>query len=136
MADAVIAGATSEEVTGVDVRVLRAPEASADDVRWADAVVIGSPENFGYMSGLIKDFLERIYYVVLDETQGTPYALFVKGGHDGQGAITSIERILTGLRWKPMLPPVLVTGDLRDEDLERCHELGLTIAAGLDAGVF
>jgi multimeric flavodoxin WrbA len=136
MADAVIAGATSDEIDGVDVRVRRAPDAGADDVRWADAIVIGSPENFGYMSGLVKDFLERIYYVVLDETPGTPYALFVKGGHDGAGAITSIERILTGLRWKAVLPPVLVTGDLHDDDLERCHELGLTIAAGLDAGVF
>jgi multimeric flavodoxin WrbA len=136
MADAVIAGATSDEIDDVDVRVRRAPDADADDVRWCEAIVIGTPENFGYMSGLIKDFLERIYYAVLDETPGLPYALFVKGGHDGEGAIRSVERILTGLRWKAMLPPLLVTGDLHDADLERCHELGLTVAAGLEAGVF
>ena len=136
MADAVIAGATSDEIDDVEVRVRRAPDATADDVRWCEAIVLGTPENFGYMSGLIKDFLERIYYVVLDETPGLPYALFVKGGHDGEGAIRSVERIVTGLRWKQMLPPLLVTGDLADADLERCHELGLTVAAGLEAGVF
>ncbi len=136
MADAVIAGATSDEVDDVEVCVRRAPDATADDVRWSDAIVLGTPENFGYMSGLVKDFLERIYYAVLDETPGLPYALFVKGGHDGEGAIRSVERIVTGLRWKQMLPPLLVTGDLADADLERCHELGLTVAAGLEAGVF
>jgi multimeric flavodoxin WrbA len=136
MADAVIAGARSDEIDGVEVRVCRAADADADDVRWADAIVLGTPENFGYMSGLIKDFLERIYYAVLEETQGRPYALFVKGGHDGEGAIRSVERIVTGLKWRQALPPILVTGTLRDEDLEQCHELGLTIAAGLEAGVF
>jgi multimeric flavodoxin WrbA len=136
MADAVIAGATSDEIDDVEVRVHRAPDATAEDVRWCEAIVVGTPENFGYMSGLVKDFLERIYYVVLDETPGLPYALFVKGGHDGEGAIRSVERIITGLRWKQMLPPLLVTGDLAEADLERCHELGLTVAAGLEAGVF
>jgi len=136
MADAVVAGASSEEIDGVELRVVRAPDTAADDVRWCDAIVVGTPENFGYMSGLIKDFFERIYYELLDETQGLPYALFVKGGHDGEGAIRSIERIVAGLKWRAMLPPLLVTGDLADADLERCTELGLTVAAGLEAGVF
>jgi multimeric flavodoxin WrbA len=136
MADAVVAGASSEEIDGVELRVVRAPDGTADDVRWCDAIVVGTPENFGYMSGLIKDFFERIYYELLDETQGLPYALFVKGGHDGEGAIRSIERIVAGLKWRAMLPPLLVTGDLADADLERCTELGLTVAAGLEAGVF
>jgi multimeric flavodoxin WrbA len=136
MADAVIAGARSDEIDGVDVRVTRAPDAGADDIRWSDAVIIGTPENFGYMSGLIKDFLERIYYAVLDETPGLPYALFVKASTDGSGAVRSVERIVTGLRWKQTLPPLVVTGELSDTDLEQCTELGMTIAAGLEAGVF
>lgn len=136
LADAVVAGATADEIDDVEVRVKRAPDAGPDDVRWCNAIVIGSPENFGYMSGLVKDFLERIFYVVLDETPGLPYALFVKGGNDGAGAVRSIERIITGLRWKQALPPVVVTGDVGADDLARCHELGITIAAGLEAGVF
>jgi len=136
LADAVIAGATNEEIEGVELRVKRAFDADADDVRWCDAIILGTPENFGYMSGALKDFFERMYYVVIDETPGLPYALFVKGGHDGEGAVRSVERILTGLKWRAALPPLLVTGDLHDDDLERAHELGLTIAAGLEAGVF
>jgi multimeric flavodoxin WrbA len=136
LADAVSAGAMSDDIDGVEVRVKRAFDADADDVRWCDAIVLGTPENFGYMSGALKDFLERIYYVLIDETPGLPYALFVKGGHDGDGAVRSVERILTGLKWRAALPPLLVTGDLADEHLEQARELGLTIAAGLEAGIF
>ena len=67
---------------------------------------------------------------------GLPYALFVKAGSDGEGAVRSVERILTGLKWRAALPPLLVTRDLHDDDLERAHELGITMAAGLEAGVF
>ncbi|MDQ1384805.1 MAG: hypothetical protein QOG65_2184 [Actinomycetota bacterium] len=136
LADAVIAGATSEEIDDVDVRVRRAFDATADDVRWCDGIVLGTPENFGYMSGALKDFFERIYYDVLEETRGLPYTLFVKGGHDGEGAIRSVEKITTGLAWKSALAPVLVVGAIDDAAVERCHELGITFAAGLEAGVF
>jgi multimeric flavodoxin WrbA len=136
MADAVIAGATSDDVEAVEVRVRNAFDADADDLRWAEALILGTPENFGYMSGALKDFFDRTYYSVINETQGLPYALFIKAGSDGDGALRSIERLVTGLKWKAALPPLVVTGELTDEDLERCHELGLTLAAGLEAGVF
>jgi multimeric flavodoxin WrbA len=136
LADAVIAGASSGDVEGVEVRVRRAFDATADDVRWCDALLLGTPENFGYMSGAVKDFFERIFYVLNEDTAGLPYGLFVKGGHDGEGAIRSVERIVAGLKWKAVMPPLLVVGDLDDAALERAHELGLTLAAGLDAGIF
>jgi multimeric flavodoxin WrbA len=136
LADAAITGATSDEIDEVEVRVKKAFDATIDDVRWCNGIILGTPENFGYMSGALKDFFERIYYTLLDETRGLPYALFVKGGHDGEGAIRSVERIVTGLAWKAVLAPVLVVGDLDDAALERCHELGITFAAGLEAGVF
>ena len=136
MADAVIAGATSDDVEAVDVRVRNAFDADADDLRWAEALILGTPENFGYMSGALKDFFDRTYYSVINETQGLPYALFIKAGSDGEGALRSIERLVTGLKWKAVLPPLIVTGELTDDDLERCHELGLTLAAGLEAEVF
>jgi multimeric flavodoxin WrbA len=136
LADAVIAGATSDEIDDVEVRVRRAFDATSDDVRWCEGIVLGTPENFGYMSGALKDFFERIYYDLLEETRGLPYALFVKGGHDGEGAIRSVEKIATGLAWKSALAPVLVVGTIDEAAVERCHELGITFAAGLEAGVF
>jgi multimeric flavodoxin WrbA len=136
MTDAFVAGATDPAIEDVEVRVRHAADADADDVRWCDAIAIGTPENFGYMSGLIKDFLERIYYVCLDETVGLPYVLYVKASTDGQGAVTSIERILTGLRWKAVQPPFTVVGDVTDDDLAHCTELGMTLAAALEAGIY
>ena len=131
-----VAGATSDDVEGVDVIVKRAFDADADDVRASDAVVLGTPENFGYMSGALKDFLERIYYVLVDETPGYPYALYVKASTDGSGAVRSVERIVAGLKWRAVLPPLVVTGSIEDPHLEAAHELGLTLAAGLEAGIF
>ena len=136
MTGAVVAGATSEDIDGVDVVVKRAFDADADDVRACDAIVLGTPENFGYMSGALKDFLERIYYEVVDETQGRPYALYVKASTDGSGAVRSVERIVAGLKWRAALPPLVVTGALDDDHVTAARELGLTLAAGLEAGIF
>jgi multimeric flavodoxin WrbA len=136
MTDAVVAGANDDAIEGVEVRVQRAFDTTVDDVRDCDAIVLGTPENFGYMSGALKDFFERVYYPLLDETPGLPYALFVKASTDGDGAVRSVERIVAGLRWKLVMPPIVVVGDLKPGDLEQCQELGATIAAGLEAGMF
>ena len=136
MTDAVAAGANDDAIEGVDVRVQPAFDTTVEHVRACDAIVLGTPENFGYMAGAIKDFFERIYYPLLDETPGLPYALFVKASTDGDGAVNSVERIVAGLRWKLVIPPVVVVGELGPDDLERCHELGATVAAGLEAGMF
>jgi multimeric flavodoxin WrbA len=136
MTDAVVAGANDDAIENVDVRVQRAFDTTVDDVRACNGIVLGTPENFGYMAGAIKDLFERIYYPLLEETPGLPYALFVKASTDGDGAVRSVERIVAGLRWKLVVPPVVVVGDLGPGDLERCQELGATIAAGLDAGMF
>ncbi len=136
MADAVIAGANSDEVDGVTVRVRPALEADADDLLWCDGFILGTPENFGYMSGALKYFLDRVYYECIDKIDGKPYALFVRAGNDGTGAISSVNRILTGLNVRQVQEPVLIAGDFDESRLGECEELGLTLAAGLEAGVF
>jgi multimeric flavodoxin WrbA len=136
MTRAVVAGANDDAIEGVEVRVQRAFDTTVDDVRACNGIVLGTPENFGYMAGAIKDFFERIYYPLLEETQGLPYGLFVKASTDGDGAVRSVERIVAGLRWKLVVPPVVVAGDLGPAHLEQCQELGATIAAGLEAGMF
>lgn len=136
MADAVIRGATSPDVDGVEVRAKRALDADATDLLWADAFILGTPENFGYMSGAMKYFLDRVYYECIDKVSARPYALFVRAGNDGSGAISSLRRILTGLAVKEVQDPVLIAGDFDPARLAECEELGLTMAAGLEAGVF
>lgn len=136
MLDAVLRGARAPEIEGVECVVRPALEATVEEVLDADGYLLGTPENFGYMSGALKMFFERIYYPCLDHTQGRPYSLFIRAGNDGHGALTSIERIVTGLRWQCVIPPVIIRGEFEPARLADCETLGETMAAGLEAGVF
>ncbi|HZU71693.1 MAG TPA: flavodoxin [Acidimicrobiales bacterium] len=136
LAEAVVGAAGEVGGTGVEVRALSPFEAEADDVASAQGIVLGTPANFGYMSGALKDFFERIYHPCLDRTVGLPYCLFVKGDTDADGAVTSVQRIVAGLRWHQVLAPLVVVGPLTEDDLARAAEMGATMAAGLEADIF
>ena len=91
MVRAVLDGARSPDVEGVDTRHVVPLEANADDVFQADAIILGTPENLGYMSGALKDFFDRIYEPCLEKTEGRPYALFVRAGTDGTGTQRAVK---------------------------------------------
>ena len=120
----------------VEVRTLRAGDAGLDDLLWADGLLVGSPENFGYLSGAVKDFLDRTYYPAEGKTIGLPYALLVSAGNDGSGAVRALERIATGYQWRRISEPLVHKGELDDEALVAARELGQTLAAGIAFGVF
>ena len=136
MAEAVVRGARNDDVDNVEVRARTALDADADDLLWCDAFILGTPENFGYMSGAMKYFLDRAFYPCEGKIDGKPYALFIRAGTDGSGAVSSIRRILAGLSVREVQEPLMMIGEFDDECLGRCEELGLTIAAGLEAGVY
>ena len=139
LVDAFVEGtrlAQQEEPGAVDVEVMGCFDAEADHVLGAAALALATPANFGYMSGAMKDFFERIYHPCLEETVGRPYVLMVKGDTDTSGAIASVEKIVAGLQWKAVLPTLSVIGDITDSDLESATEMGATLAAGLAAGIF
>ncbi len=136
MAEAALRGARNPAIAGVECIVRDALEAAPDDVRAAHGILLGTPENFGYMSGALKMFFERIYHPCLEHTQSMPYGVFIRAGNDGRGALASIERIVTGLRWRRVAEPVIVAGEFDPARLAACEELGQTLAAGLEAGVF
>ena len=136
MTDAVMRGAANADADGLQLLHRPALEAGPGDVRQADGLILGTTENFGYMSGAMKDFFDRIYYPCLDFTESLPYALFIRAGNDGLGAQSSIERIVAGLRWKKVQEPLICRGDWDGEFPRQCEELGMTMAAGLTAGIF
>ena len=136
MADAVFRGTQQQVVDGVETRLLRASVAGVEDLLWADAVIFGTPENFGYMSGAMKDFFDRVFYPCEGKMEATPYAMFIGTGNDGTLAATGLRRIANGLAFKEIQPPVIAVGVLTDEHLEACEMLGTTVAAGLELGVF
>jgi hypothetical protein len=136
--DAALAG-IADAGTALEVRSLPAPEADGDDVDGAAAAILLTPENFGMVSGLVKDFLERIYpwfEEVPNRRPGLPYLLVSKGASDGTGAVRDVTRILTGLRWREVLPPTVIAGALTDDHLAAVQEQAATLAIGVDTGVF
>ena len=134
--DAVERGARDLGAEGLTVRCLSPFEAGPQEVLNAQAVVLGTTENLGYMSGALKDFFDRTYYGVLEEKQGMPCALYIRAGLDGTGTRRGVESILTGLRWKPVAEPLILKGDWREDFIGQAEELGQLVAAGLEAGVF
>ena len=135
MVDAVKSG-VAEFADEVELRAKRALDADIDDLLWAHGLLIGTPEHFGYMSGAVKDFMDRTFYPAEGKVIGLPYALFISAGNDGSGAANSIERIALGYQWKKIAEPLIVRGELNDAALHRCRECGQTMAAGLAVGVF
>jgi multimeric flavodoxin WrbA len=131
MLEAAASGARTDEVEGVEVVIRPALTAAAADVLEADAYLLGTPANIGYMSGALKHFFDGIYYPCLEATKRRPYGLYVHGGMDTTGAVRAVESITTGLQWRPIRPPVTVTGPPAKPDLAACWELGALLAAEL-----
>lgn len=146
MAEAAAGAARGED--GVEVSLQQAHATQPADVLAADGYLFVTPENLASMSGLMKDFFDRVYYPVLDRLNGRPYAVLICAGSDGSGAVRQIERIATGLRLKAVAPPLIVITHAQTPeailapkhigpaDLSRCAEIGAALAAGLAAGVF
>ncbi len=146
MAEAAARGAAQDG--GVEIRLLRAGDAVAEDVLRADGYVFVTPENLASMAGMMKDFFDRTYYAALDRIAGHPYATLVCAGSDGANAVRQVERICTGWRLKPVCEPVIVCTHAQTpeailapktigfRELRRCEEVGAALAAGLSLGVF
>src|SRR5258708_1152393 len=121
-------GALSE--TGIEVRVVAPLQAGPDDVLEAQAVILGTTENLGYMSGALKDFFDRSYNPLLEKTQGLPYALYIRAGSDATGTRRGVETITTGLRWRARQEPLLSQRPWQQLFLRQCEQLGAAIGAG------
>lgn len=136
LVEAVLRGAASPDIENVLTRWVAPLQASPDDVLQADAIILGTTENLGYMSGALKDFFDRCYYPVLEEKQGLPCALYIRAGMDGTGTRRAVESIVTGLRWNWARDPLVLRGEWQPRFVEDTEELGLYMAAGLDSGIF
>jgi multimeric flavodoxin WrbA len=146
MAEAAAAGARSEPATKVLLKT--AVQAGPEDLLAADGCLFATPENLATMAGLMKDFFDRCYYPALGRIEGRPYAAMVCAGSDGSGAARQIERICSGWRLKAVAPALIVCTHAQTPEailapkiidaaqLQRCHQLGAAMAAGLALGVY
>ena len=136
MAEAAYAGSQDDEVTATEVRKLLCQDAGPEDLLWCDGLLLGTPENFGYMSGGMKDFLDRTFYPVEGKILSLPYAVFISAGNDGSGALRAIRRIANGYPFKEIQEPIIARGGVTDEHLQQCRDLGTALALGLEMDLF
>ena len=146
MAEAAARGARNEG--SVNVRLIPAREANADDVLDANGYLFVTPENLAAMSGVMKDFFDRTFYAALERITGRAYATLVCAGSDGENAVRQIDRIATGWRLRKAAEPIIVCTRAQTpekilapkiiaaDELQRCEEVGAALAAGLALGVF
>jgi multimeric flavodoxin WrbA len=120
----------------VEVILKKAADATLDDLLTADGLAVGTPENFGYMSGMVKDFFDRTFYGAQEKAFRKPFVVFISAGNDGTGALRAIERIALGYKFKTVYQPVIAKGDITKEILAQCVELGATIAGGCQIGIY
>ncbi len=135
MVQAILRGAAAQQAPGLRVQHRPPLEAGPQDVLDAEAVILMTTENLGYMSGALKDFFDRSYYPLLERTHGRPYALCVRAGHDGTGTCRAVQSIMNGLKWRAIAEPLVCRGDWQDSFLQDCEGLGTLFAASLDAGL-
>ena len=108
--EAAVAGAGVPELDAVSVALEPPLSATASDLLAADAVLLLTPANIGYMSGAMKHFFDTVYYPCLDATVGLPYGVVVHGNNDTAGALRSVVRIAEALKWRAAVPAIEVVG--------------------------
>jgi multimeric flavodoxin WrbA len=135
LVEATLRGARHEDIEGIEVKHIPPLQAEPKDVLWADAIILGTTENFGYMSGALKDFFDRIYYPCIEQTEAMPFATYIRAGLDGTGTRIAIGKITTGLKWKAVQEPMILHGEYQAEFETQCEELGLLMAASLESGI-
>lgn len=141
MAEAARDGARDTGV--VDVAYRHAAAAGVDDLLRCDALLVATSENFGSLSGMTKDFFERVYYPCEQRVAGKAYTVIVCAGTDGTGAMLQTDRIAKGLALRKVHAGIVhrsgVTARAQSiprDVLAQCRDLGALLAGGLDAGIF
>lgn len=128
IAEAVLRGAHTADVEGVEVVERFALAATTQDLLDADAVIFGSTANFGYISGALKHFFDTTFTAAHERTRGRPFSYWIHGAHDTTGAERAMESITTGYGLRLAAEPLAFIGEVDDTHLARSEELGAGVA--------
>ena len=128
------AGAIQEE--GFETRLIRALDSSVTELSNASGLLLITSENSGYLAGGMKEFLDRIFYPAIRDSLVLPYALLISAGNDGREAARHAQRILSGIPLKAVMEPLVIRGELTDNSCRSAQDFGLTMAAGLNMGIY
>jgi len=126
MAKAVQEGVLS---AGTSVSLKKATEATTDDLLDCNAVIFGTPNNFGYMSRTVKEFLEQAYVNLGKQEASKPFAAFACGFASGKPALESIEHVCqefvdwASFKFEKATEGVSAKSKPSPEVLEECKQL-------------
>ena len=132
----------------VDARLLHAGDVTAADMLATDGYLFVFPENLAAISGVMKAFFDRLYYPCLGQIEGRAFAVIVCAGSDGSNAVRQVERIATGWRLRKVTDSMIICTHaqtreaimafktISEADLQKAHETGAALAAGLKLGIF
>ena len=134
LARAVCRGARAE--TGVKVGLMRAWDASTEDMARANGLILVAAENSAALCGGMKDFLDRTFYPAIELGLVLPYALVLSAGNDGRAAAQQAQRILSGYPFPAAIEPLILRGKPGRPQLQQSEDLGRAFAAGISMGIF
>ena len=131
-----------------EVQVMHAPNATPEIMLNADGYLFVFPENLAAISGVMKAFFDRCYYPCLGQIEARPYAAIICAGSDGSNAMRQVERIATGWRLKKIMDShivcthaqlpeeILAEKTITPDELQKVHDTGAAMAAGIAMGIF
>lgn len=134
LAEACQAGILKEQ--DVEVSLKKALDTNIDDVLRADGIVLVTPEYFGNMSGLMKDFFDRTYYPAKGKGVSVPYCLMICCENDGSGTVRNIENFTGSYTMRKALDNLIIHDVNLEAELPKAKEMGQTFAAGVSMGIF
>src|SRR5271154_2317182 len=84
-------------IPGMEVRLRKVAEATAEDVLWCDGLAVGSPTNMGLLSWKMKRFWDDTMFEHWMEVDGKIACAFSSAGGWGGGMELACQAILTVL---------------------------------------
>jgi len=105
----------------------KASDTSPEDFISCAAVCFGSPDYFGYMAGMLKDFFDRTYYPTRRKVNDKPCGIFVTHGGEGR-ASKSIEQTCRSFCLMQVGKTVLVRAKPDKAAYSQLHKLGIALA--------
>jgi len=126
----IMAKAISEGVKFAEATVIlkKTADATVDDLLDCDSVAFGTPNNFGYMAGIVKDFFDRTWPAAQDKVANKPYVAFGSSGSGEKSALDSIDRFCNYFKLRKASENIMATGKPSEAILRQCEELGRKFA--------
>jgi NAD(P)H dehydrogenase (quinone) len=124
------------KVEGVEVIIKKVGNATLDDLRSSDGIIMGSPTYYGEMSGKLKSFIDRSVKIHR-KLRGKVGAAFTSSGGTASGAETTLLSILQAMLIHGMIIQgrsdrkhygAAAVGSPNAKDITDCKELGKRVA--------